>query len=56
MRASSRAHDTKFGRSRKVDDFEHIAAAKRMKADGHSRRGQTGQPRRRQSVADVSRQ
>jgi DNA invertase Pin-like site-specific DNA recombinase len=36
MRASSWAHDTKFGRSRKVDDFEHIATAKRMKADGHT--------------------
>ena len=35
-RASSRANGTKFGRPRKVDDTEHIATAKRMKADGHS--------------------
>jgi DNA invertase Pin-like site-specific DNA recombinase len=33
-RASSRANGTKFGRPRKVDDSEHIAMAKRMKADG----------------------
>jgi DNA invertase Pin-like site-specific DNA recombinase len=33
-RASSRANGTKFGRPRKVDDTEHIATAKRMKADG----------------------
>ena len=26
----------KFGRPRKVDDAEHIATAKRMKADGHT--------------------
>ena len=37
-RASSRANGTKFGRPRKVDDAEHIATAKRMKADGHSGR------------------
>jgi DNA invertase Pin-like site-specific DNA recombinase len=35
-RAASRASGTKFGRPRKVDDSEHIATAKRMKADGHS--------------------
>ena len=35
-RAASRANGTKFGRPRKVDDSEHIATAKRMKADGHT--------------------
>jgi DNA invertase Pin-like site-specific DNA recombinase len=32
------ANGTKFGRPRKVDDddTEHIATAKRMKADGHT--------------------
>jgi DNA invertase Pin-like site-specific DNA recombinase len=35
-RASSRANGTKFGRPRKVADVDHIATAKRMKADGHS--------------------
>jgi DNA invertase Pin-like site-specific DNA recombinase len=35
-RVSSRANGTKFGRPRKVDDSEHIATAKRMKADGHT--------------------
>lgn len=35
-RASSRANGTKFGRPRKVDGTEHIATAKRMKADGHT--------------------
>ncbi len=35
-RESSRANDTRFGRPRKVDDTEHIATAKRMKADGHT--------------------
>lgn len=35
-RASSRANGTKFGRPRKVSDAEHIATAKRMKADGHT--------------------
>jgi len=35
-RAASRANGTKFGRPRKVDDVEHIATAKRMKADGHT--------------------
>ena len=33
-RQASRANGTKFGRPRKVDDPEHIATAKRMKADG----------------------
>jgi DNA invertase Pin-like site-specific DNA recombinase len=37
-RASSRANGTKFVRPRKVDDAEHIATAKRMKADGHTGR------------------
>jgi DNA invertase Pin-like site-specific DNA recombinase len=36
QRASFRANGTKFGRPRKVDDTEHIATAKRMKADGHT--------------------
>jgi DNA invertase Pin-like site-specific DNA recombinase len=35
-RASSRANGTKFGRPRKVDDTDHIATARRMKADGHT--------------------
>ena len=35
-RATSRKNGTKFGRPRKVDDAEHIATAKRMKADGHT--------------------
>jgi DNA invertase Pin-like site-specific DNA recombinase len=35
-RATSRANGTLFGRPRKVDDAEHIATAKRMKADGHT--------------------
>ncbi len=35
-RAASRANGTKFGRPQKVDDPEHIATAKRMKADGHT--------------------
>lgn len=35
-RASSRANGTKFGRPRKVGDAEHIATARRMKADGHT--------------------
>ena len=35
-RAASRANGTRFGRPRKVDDTEHIATAKRMKADGHT--------------------
>jgi DNA invertase Pin-like site-specific DNA recombinase len=35
-RETTRANGTKFGRPRKVDDTEHIATAKRMKADGHT--------------------
>ena len=35
-RAASRANGTKFGRPRKVSDGDHIATAKRMKADGHT--------------------
>jgi len=35
-RETSRANGTKFGRPRKVDDTEHIATARRMKADGHT--------------------
>jgi DNA invertase Pin-like site-specific DNA recombinase len=35
-RETSRANGIKFGRPRKVDDAEHIATAKRMKADGHT--------------------
>jgi DNA invertase Pin-like site-specific DNA recombinase len=35
-RAASRANGTKFGRPRKVADVDHIATAKRMKADGHT--------------------
>ena len=34
-RQASRANGTKFGRPRKVDNAEHIATAKRMKANGH---------------------
>ncbi|HEY2504795.1 MAG TPA: recombinase family protein [Mycobacterium sp.] len=37
-RAASRANGTKFGRPRKVDDTEHVATAKRMKADRHTGR------------------
>jgi len=37
-RAASRATGTKFGRPRKVSDTEHIATARRMKADGHTGR------------------
>ena len=37
-RETSRANGTKFGRPRKVDDAEHIATARRMKADGHTGR------------------
>ena len=37
-RASSRANGTRFGRPRKVDETEHIATARRMKADGHTGR------------------
>lgn len=35
-RAASRANGTRFGRPRKVNDAEHIAVARRMKADGHT--------------------
>lgn len=35
-RAASRANGTKFGRPRKVNDADHIATARRMKADGHT--------------------
>jgi DNA invertase Pin-like site-specific DNA recombinase len=35
-RATSRANGTKFGRPRKVKDADHVATAKRMKADGHT--------------------
>src|SRR6201995_319213 len=35
-RAASRANGTRFGRPRKVDDTEHIATAKQMKANGHT--------------------
>jgi DNA invertase Pin-like site-specific DNA recombinase len=36
-RAASRANGTWFGRPRKVD-ADHIATAKRMRADGHTSR------------------
>jgi DNA invertase Pin-like site-specific DNA recombinase len=35
-RAASRANGTRFGRPRKVKDDNHIATAKRMKADGQT--------------------
>ena len=35
-RAASRINGTKFGRPRKVSDADHVATAKRMKADGHT--------------------
>jgi DNA invertase Pin-like site-specific DNA recombinase len=37
-REAAKKNGTKFGRPRKVDDAEHIATAKRMKADGHTGR------------------
>jgi DNA invertase Pin-like site-specific DNA recombinase len=37
-RATSRANGTKFGRPCKVSGNDHIATAKRMKADGHTAR------------------
>jgi DNA invertase Pin-like site-specific DNA recombinase len=37
-RAASRANGTKFGRPIKVTDAEHIATARRMKADGQPAR------------------
>ena len=41
QRASYRPNGTRFGRPRKVDDTEHIATAKRMKADGQTGRDDT---------------
>jgi len=38
-RAASRAHGTRFGRPRKVTDPDHLATARRMKADGRTARG-----------------
>lgn len=35
-RAASRANGTRFGRPRKVSDGDHIATARRMKADGRT--------------------
>jgi DNA invertase Pin-like site-specific DNA recombinase len=35
-RKTSRANGTKFGRPRKVIGVDHIATARRMKADGHT--------------------
>jgi DNA invertase Pin-like site-specific DNA recombinase len=35
-REASRANGTRFGRPKKVKDEDHIATAKRMKADGHT--------------------
>lgn len=35
-RQASRANGTRFGRPRKVGNAEHVATAKRMKADGHT--------------------
>jgi DNA invertase Pin-like site-specific DNA recombinase len=35
-RATSRANGIRFGRPKKVADADHIATAKRMKADGHT--------------------
>jgi DNA invertase Pin-like site-specific DNA recombinase len=37
-RTVSRANGTKFGQPRKVDNTDHIATAKQMKADGHTGR------------------
>jgi hypothetical protein len=42
--ASSRANGTRFGRPRKVSDNDHIATAKRMKADGHPFTGMAKKP------------
>ena len=36
--AASRANGTKFGRPHKVTDPDHLATARRMKADGHTAR------------------
>ena len=35
-RQASRANGTRFGRPKKVNDADHIATARRMKADGHT--------------------
>lgn len=35
-RIASRANGSRFGRPRKVHDADHIATAKKMKADGHT--------------------
>jgi len=35
-RWASRANGTKFGRPKSVNDSQHIATARRMKADGHT--------------------
>jgi len=35
-RRASRANGTKFGRPKSVNDSQHIATARRMKADGHT--------------------
>ena len=35
-REASRANGTKFGRPKSVNDSQHIATARRMKADGHT--------------------
>src|SRR6516165_8289191 len=37
-RHASRANGTKFGRPKSVNDSQHIATARRMKADGHTAR------------------
>jgi len=37
-RQASQANGTKFGRPRKVSDNDHIATARRMRADGHTAR------------------
>src|SRR5512139_624245 len=44
-RQASRAKGRKFVRPRKVHDAEHIATAKRMKADGHTGQGHSQVPR-----------
>jgi hypothetical protein len=43
-REASTTNGTKFGRPRKVDDTEHIATAKRMKADGYTGKDIAGRP------------
>lgn len=37
-RATSRANGTNFGRPRKVTNLDHLATARKMKADGHTAR------------------